>query len=124
MTERPPLNRLPDGKTFRAYYYLKEELAAFCRENRLPASGSKAALADHVARFLDGEALPAPFSGRRKAVSSGPITRESHIEENFVCSKARRAFFPAKPFPGPSPAGNRKSARPAPIAAIPPTRAP
>ena len=124
MTERPPLNRLPDGKTFRAYYYLKEELAAFCRENRLPASGSKAALADHVARFLDGEALPAPFSGRRKAVSSGPIPRESRIEENFVCSEAPRAFFPAKPFPGPSPAGNRKSACPAPLAATPPTRAP
>ena len=96
MTERPPLNRLPDGKTFRAYYYMKEELAAFCRENRLPASGSKAALADHVARFLDGEALPAPFSGRRKAVSSGPIPRESHIEENFVCSEAHRAFFLAE----------------------------
>ena len=124
MTERPPLNRLPDGKTFRAYYYLKEELAAFCRENRLPASGSKAALADHVARFLDGDAPPAPSPGRRKAVSSGPIPRESRIEENFVCSEAPRAFFPAKPFPGPSPAGNRKSACPAPIAATPPTRAP
>lgn len=121
MTERPPLNQLPDGKTFRAYYYLKEELAAFCRENRLPASGSKAALADRVARFLDGEALPAPSSGRRKAVSSGPITRESRIEENFVCSEAHRAFFPAKPFPRPSPAGNIKSACPAPIAATPPT---
>ena len=96
MGTRPDLHDKPDVKAFRSYYYLKEELAAFCRENRLPASGSKAALADHVARFLDGEALPAPFSGRRKAVSSGPITRESHIEENFVCSKARRAFFPAE----------------------------
>ena len=96
MTERPPLNRLPDGKTFRAYYYLKEELAAFCRENRLPASGSKAVLADRVARFLNGDSPSAPSPGRRKAVSSGPIPRESHIEENFVCSEAHRAFFLAE----------------------------
>lgn len=87
MTERPPLNQLPDGKTFRTNSYLKEEL---------PASGSKAALADRVARFLDGDAPSAPSPGRRKAVSSGPIPRESHIEENFVCSEAHRAFFLAE----------------------------
>ena len=87
MTERPPLNQLPDGKTFRTNSYLKEEL---------PASGSKAVLAYRVARFLNGDSPSAPSPGRRKAVSSGPIPRESHIEENFVCSKARRAFFPAE----------------------------
>ena len=38
MSERPRLDRTLDGKTFRSYYYLKEELTAFCRENGLPVS--------------------------------------------------------------------------------------
>ena len=40
MSERPELNRELDGKTFRSYYYLKEELVDFCRENNLPLSDS------------------------------------------------------------------------------------
>ena len=61
MGTRPDLHDKPDVKTFRSYYYLKEELAAFCRENHLPASGAKADLTERVARFLDtGEAEKAP----------------------------------------------------------------
>ena len=41
MSERPRLDRSLDGETFRSYYYLKEELTAFCRENGLPVSGGK-----------------------------------------------------------------------------------
>ena len=39
MTERPDLSAKLDAATFRSYYYLKEELVSFCRENGLPASG-------------------------------------------------------------------------------------
>ncbi len=31
MSERPKLDKNLDGKTFREVYYLKEELADFCR---------------------------------------------------------------------------------------------
>lgn len=41
MCERPDLNRNLDGKTFRNYYYLKEELLDFCRDNGLPVFGRK-----------------------------------------------------------------------------------
>lgn len=33
MSERPDLNINMDEQTFRSYYYLKEELADFCRKN-------------------------------------------------------------------------------------------
>ena len=46
MSERPELNKKPDAATFRSFYYLKQELADFCKENRLPASGIKAELTD------------------------------------------------------------------------------
>lgn len=42
MRERPELNKELDSATFRSFYYLKQELAAFCKEYGLPASGSKA----------------------------------------------------------------------------------
>ena len=53
MSERPKLNKKLDAATFRSFYYLKQELADFCKENGLPTSGSKSKLADRIAYFLD-----------------------------------------------------------------------
>ena len=36
--ERPILDNNLDSKTFRNFYFLKEELINFCRENGLPTS--------------------------------------------------------------------------------------
>jgi len=46
MSERPDLTKKLDGETFRTFYYLKEELVDFCRENNLPVSGGKVELTD------------------------------------------------------------------------------
>lgn len=51
--KRPILNKELDSKTFRNYYFLKEELVNFCRENGMPTSGSKIEIADRIAYFLD-----------------------------------------------------------------------
>ncbi len=48
MNKRPELNKELDGKTFRSFYYLKEELVDFCRDNNLPVSGGKIELTDVV----------------------------------------------------------------------------
>ena len=53
MSDRPEFNRQLDGQTFRSYYYLKDELVAFCRENNLPVSGGKLELTERIAYFLD-----------------------------------------------------------------------
>lgn len=93
MTERPALNKDLDSRTFRDFYYLKEELLDFCRENGLPVSGGKMELADRIACFLDtGKRLPASGTKRRAAEISD-ITEETQIEDNFVCSEKHRAFF-------------------------------
>ena len=39
MAERPSLDKHLDSKTFREFYYLKEELVDFCRKYGLPVSG-------------------------------------------------------------------------------------
>lgn len=93
MTERPVLDKTTDSKIFREFYYLKEELVNFCRENGLPASGGKIELTERIAHFLDtGEVLAAPAAKKRAAVIS-EIHEDMRIEENFVCSERHRAFF-------------------------------
>ena len=96
MSERPELNRSIDGKTFRSFYYLKEELVSFCRENNLPVSGGKTELTERIANFLDTGKV-APASVKRKAtVNVGTITESTAIEANIVCSEKHRAFFKEK----------------------------
>lgn len=46
MNDRPILDKNLDSKTFREYYYLKEEFVNFCRENGLPVSSGKIEITD------------------------------------------------------------------------------
>ncbi|MCR5167819.1 MAG: SAP domain-containing protein [Oscillospiraceae bacterium] len=95
MPERPELSRDIDSDTFREYYYLKQELVAFCRENGLPVSGGKAELTERISFYLEtGNVLPAAAKSAKRIRTITPeITRESVIEDNFVCSEKHRAFF-------------------------------
>ena len=87
MNDRPVLNKHLDGDTFRSYYYLKEELTAFCRQNGIPASGGKLELTDRIAHFLDtGEISAASKKPKTKPVYT-EITEDTLIEPNFVCSE-------------------------------------
>ena len=93
MNDRPILNNELDGESFRKWYWLKEELADFCRANGLPATGSKLDLTDRIACFLDtGKVLSAPKT-RRVSSKVTTITLDSPIEPDFVCSEVHRAFF-------------------------------
>jgi hypothetical protein len=114
MSDRPELKTGLDGNTFRNYYYLKEELVEFCRENNLPTSGGKLELTDRIAAFLDtGKVFrPAagkransgskeaagkkPNSGHKRASTVDELTEDTVIESDFVCSEKHRAFFKEK----------------------------
>lgn len=92
MEERPLLNKNLDSKVFRNYYYLKEELIDFCRENNLQTTGSKIELTDRIAHYLDtGEKLSK--TNKRKINTANTIELNSIIEDNFVCSEKHRVFF-------------------------------
>ena len=96
MNEKPNLNKNLDGKTFRSYYYLKEELVDFCRENNMPVSGGKPELTDRIAYFLDtGDILKTAVKTRPTA-SVGTITESTVIEPNIAFSEKLRAFFEEK----------------------------
>ncbi|MBR4622357.1 MAG: SAP domain-containing protein [Ruminococcus sp.] len=96
MNKRPELTAKLDAETFRKFYYLKEELTAFCRENGLPASGSKAELTDRIAVFLDSGTITKPENKRKTSAKPDEITESTVIEENITCSEKHRAFFKEK----------------------------
>lgn len=93
MEERPNLDIKLDSKTFKEYYYLKEELIDFCRKNNLQTTGGKLELIERIANFLDtGERTYKPHNNR-KTIITHEITLDTIIEENFVCSEKHRAFY-------------------------------
>lgn len=93
MDGRPALDRSLDSKTFRDYYYLKEELVDFCRKNGIPVSGGKIEITDRIAYFLDtGKIVPSPAE-RKKSTAVSVISKDARIEADFVCSEKHRKFF-------------------------------
>ena len=96
MTDRPILNTNLDSDTFRSYYYLKEELVEFCRNNGIPTSGGKLELTDRIAYFLDTGNVKTVNKSRRATVDVGNLTEDTIIEPNIVCSEKHRAFFKEK----------------------------
>ena len=91
--ERPILNKELDSQTFRNYYFLKEELVNFCRENGLPTSGGKIEITDRIAHFLDTGEIVSVSREKKATVQIGDIDLNTKIEPNFVCSEKHRAFF-------------------------------
>ena len=93
MNNRPVLNKNLDSKTFRDYYYLKEELVSFCRENGIPVSGGKIEISDRIAYFLDTGKILSVKAERKKTTIVSDISEDTEIEADFVCSEKHRAFF-------------------------------
>lgn len=90
------LNKNLNSNNFREWYYLKEELVEFCRNENLSTVGSKLELSDRIGYFLDtGEKKKLAFKKKVKT-DIGTITEESKIEDNFVCSEKHREFFKKK----------------------------
>ncbi len=93
MSERPNLDNNLDGKTFKEYYYLKEELITFCRKNDLQITGRKSELTERIATFLDTGKKTYKIHTAKKTKVAQDITPDTIIEENFVCSEKHRAFY-------------------------------
>lgn len=95
---RPVLTAVLKAEEFKRYYWLKEELVQFCRENGLRVSGSKIEIADRVAVFLErgdtgrNQKLTKKRSIRKKTIE-GPLTLQTVIGEHHRCSQKVREFF-------------------------------
>lgn len=92
---RPNLTKDIGIEAFDEYYWLKEELLTFCRENGISAAGSKVELANRIKFYLrTGEIqkpIRKPSGNRNKKVEN--VSLETVITENHRCSQEVRAFF-------------------------------
>lgn len=92
--ERPKISKNLDEQVFRSFYYLKEELVAFCRQEGIQTTGSKEEVTNRVAHYLKtGEKLRTQVRTRVSKKAEKNITPESIIERDFTCSESHRAFY-------------------------------
>ena len=105
---RPQLTKALKTEDFKEYYFLKEELKDFCKNEGLKVSGSKNQLEERIIYYLDtGKSLDDsnPIENKNKnknnlskpnlskAISSEEITLDSILGDNFKCSEEKREFF-------------------------------
>lgn len=96
MEIRPKLEKSLDADTFLSFYYLKEELVAFCRANGIPVSGGKIELTERIAEYLKTGQIMNTVKRARVKPQMMEISAETLIEADFVCSERHRAFFKEK----------------------------
>lgn len=92
--KRPELTRALTPEDFQNTYFLKEELQAFAKSCGISAGGSKAELNERILQLLRGESVQNSRKERvRRNVREEPLSLDSIIEENIVCSQRHRSFF-------------------------------
>jgi SAP domain-containing new25/Domain of unknown function (DUF6434) len=97
--ERPPLSPSLDATEFRRWYWLKQELVDFAKQEGLSASGDKPNLANRIALFLGGvnpQVAGASTKVVRQTVSkrlSEPLTLETALGPKQASSQQLREFF-------------------------------
>ncbi|ATP40204.1 cytoplasmic protein [Solibacillus sp. R5-41] len=95
---RPNLTKDISVESFKDFYWLKEELQSFCRENGLSATGSKIELSDRIEIFLQTGEIKKPIRKSRvnkKIESQVDLSLDTFITENHRCSQDVRVFFKA-----------------------------
>jgi hypothetical protein len=92
---RPALTPQLSSDEFRRCYWLKEELAAYCRQQHLPTGGSKWDLTQRIAQSLAGEKHLAEPAKQPTRTANMPktFTRNTVIGPGWRCSQELRAFF-------------------------------
>ena len=93
MDERPDIDKRMGSAEFRNYYYLKEELVRFCRQEGLQTGGGKCDLSERIAHYMDTGVKLASKGKTRSAARTDNLTEDTMIGNNFVCSESCRAFF-------------------------------
>lgn len=93
---RPILSKDISIQEFGDFYWLKEELQFFCRDNGISASGSKVEISNRIKTFLQTGEIEKPSryaKSKTKLRKQDTLTLDTVITENHRCSQEVRAFF-------------------------------
>ncbi len=97
LDERPELTNRISVLDFKDFYWLKNELIAFCKENKLRSSGSKREIAERIVHYLE-TGQEKEVQGKTKIRSrfdwkSETLSLETQITDNYSNTENVRNFF-------------------------------
>ena len=93
---RPALSAKLSEAEFASWYWLKDELVRFCRNEGLAVSGSKQEVAQRLSAYLAGKKLPAKrVVPRQKGTMPRAFGLDTVIGPGWRCTQELRAFFVA-----------------------------
>lgn len=93
---RPDLTKDISVESFKDFYWLKEELQSFCRENGMSALGSKIEITNRIEIFLRTGEIKKPqrkSNTNKKLPPQENLSLDTVITENHRCSQNVRKFF-------------------------------
>lgn len=99
MDKRPILNKNISVEDFRAFYWLKSELQAFCKTEGLHRTGAKLDLANCIEIYLTTGEKTVPLSVKSTKPNSSfdwktaPLHTSTLITDNYKNTENVRAFF-------------------------------
>lgn len=93
---RPKLTKDISVENFKNFYWLKEELQSFCRENEISPSGSKIEISNRIETFLRTGEINKTDRKSKTTKTMEPqvdLSLDTVITEYHRCSQNVRAFF-------------------------------
>jgi len=93
---RPILAKDISLQEFGDFYWLKEELQSFCRNNGISASGAKVDISNRIKTFLQTGEIEKPSrfaTSKTKSHKRDTLTLDTIITVDHRCSQEVRAFF-------------------------------
>ncbi len=98
MEKRPELNKNISIQDFKEFYWLKEELVAFCRQEQIKRSGSKIELTNRIEYYLKTGREPIEHKTIKRATSNfdwktATLDPATIITDNYKNTENVRRFF-------------------------------
>lgn len=96
MKNRPNITSITSGAELKRWYWLKAELVGYCRLIQLPYSGSKAAITERIAEWIDtGVVKQAKPKTRASSFNwaTAELTLDTIITDSYTNGPNARQFF-------------------------------
>lgn len=94
--QRPAISAITRGEDLKRWYWLKDELVAYCREHGIPYSAGKFELLERISHHLDTGRIPQVERTTTRSAfnwATAPLTRETIITDSYRNTQNMRHFM-------------------------------
>jgi hypothetical protein len=90
---RPALTNTLSAEEFERWYWLKQELVAFCQQHQISSVGSKPEVSEKISVFLRNAPLPKTRVPSKRGEMPNQLMLTTVIGEGWKCNPLLGAFF-------------------------------